>query len=299
VKILITGANGQLARELAAKAPSGAQLLLVSRAECDITDRTAVEKVVKSFQAEIVINTAGYTAVDAAEEKEELAFAVNAVGARNVAVAANAVGARLIHISTDYVFDGESKEPYNESAPTHPLNIYGRSKLAGEVEVLSTTTRCLVVRTGWLHSAMSSNFAARILQGLAANSPLRVVNDQTGVPTNAGDLAEALWALATRVELQGILHWVNSGMATWYDFASAVADFAVVEGLQRKRAGILQISSDEFGATATRPSYSVLDARLAWRTLGEVPRDWSDGVRATIRGIAANRQRFTTRPERL
>ena len=180
MRALITGADGQIARELVSIVGSGVQLRAVGRAECDITELLTVEKVFKIFRPDIVINAAAFTAVDAAEENEEMAFRVNARGAENVAKAAELVGSKLIHISTDYVFDGERSTPYPPEAPTHPLNVYGASKLAGEEAVRAECPDALIIRSGWIYSATGKSFLLRILDLLLSGETPRVVADQPG-----------------------------------------------------------------------------------------------------------------------
>ena len=206
MRALITGADGQLARELVSTVPSGVQLRSVRRAECDITELPTIEKVFKSFRPDIVINTAAYTAVDAAEEDEDLAFQINARGAENVAKAAELVGSRLIHISTDYVFDGGRSTPYPPDAPTNPMNVYGASKLEGEKLALLAMPSAVIVRAGWMYSTTGENFVVHVLAALRDSRSLSVVWDQVGCPTSAHEFAVAIWKMRD-ISLQGVYHW--------------------------------------------------------------------------------------------
>lgn len=277
MRALITGADGQLARELVASAPSEVQLRAVSRAECDITQSPIVEKVFESFRPDIVINTAAYTAVDAAEENEELAFRVNARGAENVAKATGLAGARLIHISTDYVFDGRRSTPYPPDAPTNPINIYGASKLEGEKLALAAAPSAVIIRAGWLYSTTGRNFLVSILTALRASRPLSVVSDQKGCPTSAHEFALAIWKMPS-VSLQGIYHWANLGSASWYDFAREIAQIAQQLGLLREEPKIRAVTTAEYAREAKRPSYSVLDPTTLAGALEVSPSFWQQAL---------------------
>lgn len=281
MKALITGAAGQLARQLIDTAPPGTDLKVVDRTECDITDLRAVERVIDAFRPDVVINTAAYTAVDAAEDARELAFLVNARGAENVARAAELAGARMVHISTDYVFDGDRSTPYPPDARTNPLNAYGASKLEGEGLVLTAAPSALVIRTGWLYSRTGKNFLNSILAALSASRPLRVVRDQVGCPSSANELAGIIWK-ASYDGLSGVYHWSNAGSASWYDFAVEIMTVAVHVGMIPEALPITGVGSDEYGSRAKRPRYSVLDCTLLARKLNVVPTAWRDVVRAEL-----------------
>lgn len=281
MKVLITGANGQLARELISTAPSEMVVRAVSRAECDITEFVSVEKVIKSFRPDIVINTAAYTAVDAAEQNEELAFRVNAHGAKNVATAAQIVGSRLIHISTDYVFDGRRSTPYPPDAPTNPINVYGASKLEGEKLVLIAAPSATIVRVGWLYSTSGKNFLVGTLAALRGGRSLSVVVDQRGCPTSAHDFALALWKLSNS-GLRGTYHWANVGSATRYDFARDIAQIARRLELLREDPEIRPVTTQEFASRARRPRYSVLDGTKLARALNLSPSTWQQALESDM-----------------
>jgi dTDP-4-dehydrorhamnose reductase len=281
VRALVTGANGQLARELVATAPHGVQLRAVTRAECDIVDLQTVEKVVESFRPDIVINTAAYTAVDAAEANKELAFAVNARGAENVAKAAELFEARLIHISTDYVFDGRRSTPYPPDAPTNPINVYGASKLMGERLTLAAAPSTIIVRAGWLYSATGKNFLTGILTALRSTGAISVVTDQEGCPTSAPEFATTLWK-ASAADLQGIYHWSNSGSASWYDFVREIARVGQELGLLREEPEIRPVTSEEYRRAAQRPAYSVLDSTALAGALKASPSSWQHALRTEM-----------------
>ena len=241
----------------------------------------AVTTAVNEFRPEAIINAAAYTDVDRAESNPQEAFAANRDGAKNIATASSAVGARLIHISTDYVFDGKRSTPYPPSASPNPINQYGASKLAGELEVLRAGTNVTIVRTSWVYAETGRNFLTRILGLLSAENAIRVVTDQSGTPTAASDLAQMLWVCARDQPRPGILHWTNAGVASWYDFAVAIRELAEEHGLVDIRNTIVPISSAEYPAKARRPAYSVLDASIAWKSFG-TPRHWREALAETV-----------------
>lgn len=284
MRVLITGSGGQLAGELERRAPASATVLSVSRAECDITDNLAVERYAGDFHPDTIINTAAYTAVDLAEDAPEEAFAVNAEGARNVAAAATRVGARVIQISTDYVFDGLQSTPYPVDAKPNPLSVYGTSKYEGERGVKDVATSATIVRAGWLYSANGKNFFRTILGRLSQAAPLQVVNDKVGVPTSAREFADFLWWLIRNPSDQSILHWANSGEASWYDFALAIAELANERGLIDRPTVIEPIPTAALRPPqpARRPDYSVLDAKESWLKYGKAATHWRNALASTL-----------------
>jgi dTDP-4-dehydrorhamnose reductase len=223
--------------------------------------------------------------VDNAESASDLAHAVNGTGAGNVARAAEDGGARTIHISTDYVFDGTSHEPYRAESAPNPINVYGASKLAGEQEVQRSSSNFLIIRSSWLYAARGKNFLNTVLSALRESRPLRVVNDQIGVPTAARSLALATWACAQRSELRGIHHWVDGDPASWYDFAVAIQEIAVQQGHVGNPTPIAAVTSEEYRLPARRPRYSVLDSRSLSRGIGLQPRPWRTWLAETLREV--------------
>jgi len=226
--------------------------------------------------------------VDKAESQPELAFAVNATGPGNLAAAAGEVGARFIHLSTDFVFDGAKSSPYRPDDRPNPLNIYGASKLAGEVAVREKSPGALIVRTSWLYAAHGHNFVKTMLRLLAEREQLQVVADQVGTPTWAGFLARALWAAAARPELRGIYHWSDAGVASWYDFALAIQEEALQLGLLSRAIPIEPITTAAYPTAALRPAYSVLDKSSAWRDLAIGGRHWRVALRIMLRELAGH-----------
>lgn len=274
MRALVTGAAGQLGVELLKTAPPQFEVVGLGHRECDITNPEQVDAAMATHRPDVVINAAAYTAVDEAERQPALAYAVNATGAGNVARAAQTVGARVIQVSTDYVFDGMSREPYHPESAPNPINVYGGSKLGGEKEVQAWSSDFLIIRSSWLYASHGKNFLRTILSALQAAKPLRVVSDLTGVPTSARSLAGTIWRCAARSEVHGIHHWVDGGTASWYDFASAIQKIALELGLIGESVPIIPISWKEYNAPALRPPYSVLDARALSSAIQQQPHPW-------------------------
>ena len=289
MKVLITGASGQVGRALLSSAPSLVELRSLTRTQLDISDAAAVRAAVAAFQPALVINAAAYTAVDKAESEPELATAINAQGPRNLAQAVHALpGSRLLHISTDYVFDGAASEPYQPTDATHPLSVYGRSKLLGERAVLEILgERAVVLRTAWVYAAQGKNFLLTMLRLMRERGAVRVVADQYGTPTSAESIARALWAIAQRPKLHGILHWTDAGKASWYDFALAIAEEGHAAGLLSMQVKVTPITTADYPTAAHRPANSALDTRASIAQLGFAPPPWRDNLRATLAHIGA------------
>lgn len=279
-KALITGASGQLGYELQRTRPAGWELLPFDSGALDITDREAVMAALALHRPELVINAAAYTAVDKAESDVERAYAVNAVGAANLAQAAMAVGARLIHVSTDFVFDGLKSSPYLPEDATSPVSVYGASKLAGEQAVADATrSGALILRTAWVYSAHGANFVKTILRLARERDTLRVIAEQVGTPTWAKGLAEAIWQAAELPQLNGIYNWTDAGVASWYDFALAIVEEAAALGLIPRVPAVLPIRAVDYPLPASRPAYSVLDKTATWAALDMVPSHWRTALK--------------------
>jgi len=287
VTVLITGAGGQVGRALLSTAPATLQVSGVSHRELDIGDAKAVSEYFRLHSPDVVINAAAYTAVDRAESEPDLALRVNGEGARNLAAAARDSGARLVHISTDFVFDGAGSMPYRPDAPTGPLSVYGVTKLAGEKAVLEVLPeRSVIVRTAWVYAADGTNFVRTMLRVMNANRAVRVVADQVGTPTAARGLAETLWKIVAQPQIAGIHHWTDAGVASWYDFAVAIAEEGVSLGLVPADVTVAPIATVDYPTPARRPSYSVLD-KSSLTSLGLVPVHW----RARLRSVLGEMQR--------
>jgi dTDP-4-dehydrorhamnose reductase len=287
VKVLITGADGQLGQHLLRCAPNSLSVVGMSRAECDITRVEALRNAFRDFEPNVVINAAAYTSVDKAETNQKQAIAVNVRGAANVGAVSSEFSTRTIHLSTDYVFDGNASTPYPPGARTCPLNVYGRTKLEGEGALSAANANSLIVRTGWLYSTRQETFVGKIISRLKSGREVRVVEDQVGVPTSAADLATAIWSCVRTPSLRGIQHWVNSGTASWYEFAVRIRERAGKIGLLRAAPLIVAIPSSAFISAAARPRYSVLDASAAWAALGHPARDWREALEEVLRELVS------------
>jgi dTDP-4-dehydrorhamnose reductase len=252
---------------------------VASGSEVDIRSSATVERYAHDHRPAWIVNCAAYTAVDRAETEEALAMAVNAAGPRYLAEAADHVGARLLHVSTDYVFAGESPGPYGEDAPLAPLGAYGRSKAAGEAAVRALGPQHVIVRTSWLHGPGGPNFVATMLRLLSEREDLRVVDDQRGRPTYATDLADVLLALTQAgLQVEGTFHYANQGACTWHAFACEIQDQALESGLLRRRIPIHPIPTAAYPTPARRPANSVLATERIEDALGlPIPR-WQDGL---------------------
>lgn len=274
MKVLIAGAAGQVGRALVDSAPTPIEVVKCSHQNLDVADEGVVLSCVRLHAPDVIVNAAAYTAVDRAESEPELARRVNSDGPRYLALAAREVGARLVHLSTDFVFDGASPIPYPPEAPTNPLNVYGVTKRAGEQAVLEVLPeRSVVLRTSWLYAAQGSNFVRTMLRLMRANGAVRVVADQVGTPTAARSVAQAIWKITERPSVTGIHHWSDAGVASWYDFAVAIADIAELRGLLASAITVTPISTEEYPTAARRPRYSVLDKR-SLAVLGIAPVHW-------------------------
>lgn len=281
MKALIVGAGGQLGRCLAQVASASANVTAYGSAALDVTDAAKVRAAIDEARPDIVFNAAAYTAVDKAEGEEARAFAVNATAVGHLADAARAVGARLVHVSTDFVFDGTQGTPYRPDAPTAPLGVYGRSKLAGEV---AAGQDALIVRTAWVYAPAGANFVRTMLRLMAERPEVRVVADQVGTPTYAPGLAAALWALAAQ-GARGIFHYTDSGVASWYDFAVAIQEEALAAGLLDKAVPVLPITTTDYPTPACRPAYSVLDKQATFAALGTPAPHWRVQLRKMIEAV--------------
>jgi dTDP-4-dehydrorhamnose reductase len=284
---LITGADGQLGQALRGTAPAGWRVVPCGSAALDVTRAEAVRKVLERERPTVVIHTAAYTAVDAAEREAARAEAVNTRGSAHVADAARRVDARVIHLSTDFVFDGTQGRPYAPHDPPNPLGVYGRTKLEAEREVLRISDGgALVVRTAWVYSARGHNFVLTMLRLMREREAVGVVSDQVGTPTWARGLAEALWAAAARPGLAGVHHWTDAGVASWYDFAVAIQEEARAAGMLERAVPIRPLRTDEYPTPARRPAYSVLDKTATWAALDCPARHWRVNLRLMLEGLA-------------
>jgi dTDP-4-dehydrorhamnose reductase len=275
MKILMTGARGMLGRDLLPLLSAKHEVLGKDIQDFDITDRKRVQEEIAACRPDVVIHAAAYTDVDGCETKRDLAFAVNGEGALHVALGCAHVGSRMIHLSTDYVFDGESGIPYPEGSPPHPLNVYGESKLQGELYIPKVLENYLIIRTAWLYGRHGKNFVDTILRLAGQQDELRVVNDQKGSPTFTKDLSQAMGRLVEE-ETRGVLHVTNSGSCTWFEFAQKVLDLNPSPG---RKSRVIPISSTELARPARRPANSVLDCSRFEQITGFRMRSWEEGLK--------------------
>lgn len=284
MKALILGAGGQLGRALVATAPATVQAIGFTSGQLDITDAAAVACAVDLAQPTVILNAAAYTAVDRAEQDQFVAHAVNALAVEHLAAAARKADASLLHVSTDFVFDGTSGTPYTPDASTNPLSVYGHTKLAGE---LAAGPDALVVRTAWVYAAQPGNFVHTMLRLMADRDEVRVVADQIGTPTWATSLAEALWRLAP-MQITGVLHYTDSGAASWYDFAVAIHEEALALGILQRPVRIVPITTANYPTPARRPTYSILDKTATFQALGGPAPHWRENLRLMLKEYSKN-----------
>ncbi len=277
-RLIVTGCNGQLGHAVNKQYAGSAEYELINTdvGELDITKIDDVMKFVRDRKPYAIINCAAYTAVEACEKEEDLAFRINAVGARNLSIAANETGAKLMHISTDYVFDGEGTRPYRETDPTGPQGAYGRTKLAGEEFVKEFSDRHFILRTAWLYGE-GKNFVRTMLRLSETNDKVRVVRDQVGSPTSAAELAKAV-AYLLPTENYGLFHATCEGDCSWAQFTEEIFRLA------GKKTIVEAITSEEYGAAVKRPSYSILDNYMFRMTSDFQFADWHDAIREYLEG---------------
>jgi dTDP-4-dehydrorhamnose reductase len=290
LRVLVTGAAGQIGSALLRAVPPQAEVQGLDSRQLDITDAAAVAAAVAAWQPQVIINAAAYTAVDKAESESARAAAVNAQAPPHLAQAARIIdGCRLIHISTDYVFDGSATAAYQPADPPHPLSVYGATKLAGEQAVLELLAeRAVVLRTAWVYAARGKNFLLTMLRLMRERGAVRVVADQRGTPTAAASIARALWRIAELPHVRGVLHWTDGGVASWYEFASAIAQDALAAGLLSQAVQVTPITTADYPTAAHRPANSALDTREAEAQLGIAPEHWRRNLRATLAELQRN-----------
>ncbi len=268
---LVIGAAGQVGRALVAAAST--PVIGWSRNELDLDDVAGIASKVEAARPTLVINAAAYTAVDMAESDADTAYRINRDAAGAVAAGAARVGAHVVHISTDFVFDGTSSTPYSPTAQRHPVGVYGASKAAGEDAVLAACPDALVVRTAWVYGAGGKNFVETMLRLMSTRDSLSVVADQVGTPTHAVSLARALLKLAA-LDIAGVHHFTDAGVASWYDFAVAIHDVARARGVLHRDVAVQPITTADYPTPARRPAYSVLDKASSWAALGAPAAHW-------------------------
>lgn len=274
MKCILFGAAGQLGSELLREAPSKLEVIPVSRNELDLINTDQVRAYIESIKPDMIVNASAYTAVDQAENERDIAFRVNGYAPRVMAEYVSKTDTYLLHVSTDFVFDGTKSSPYKPSDKPNPLNVYGASKLNGEQGVLKVAPEnSAIIRTAWVYSAQGMNFVRTMLRLFLEKRAVSVVADQVGTPTSTKSLAQCIWKfLETRIV--GIHHWTDAGVASWYDFAVAVLEYANELNIINSSTNVIPIKTEEFPVKAVRPAYSVLDWHDSAAILGYRPAHW-------------------------
>ncbi|MBB2751776.1 UNVERIFIED_ORG: dTDP-4-dehydrorhamnose reductase [Rhizobium aethiopicum] len=290
MRIAVTGKQGQVVQSLLRRGgETGVEISAVGRPEMDLANPASIAAVFSALRPDVIVSAAAYTAVDKAESEAELVFAVNAAGAGAVAEAAARIGVPVIHISTDYVFSGDKASPYSEEDATAPISVYGRSKLAGETAVAAASPNHVILRTAWVYSPFGTNFLKTMLRLAETRDHLRVVADQTGCPTSALDIADAILAIATRVaadpapSLRGTFHLTGSGEASWADFAEEI--FAELSKFSGKNVGVERIPTADYPTPAKRPANSRLNGDKLARTYGIRLPEWKQSMTIVMQDL--------------
>jgi dTDP-4-dehydrorhamnose reductase len=304
MKVLIVGTEGQLSRSLLERGRSsaGIEVLAFGRPELDLEVPGSAARAISAVSYDVVINAAAYTAVDQAEDEPERALRINADAAGEIARVTHEVGARLVHISTDYVFDGLSLKPYDESAAPNPLSVYGRSKLEGEEQVRASNPAAAIVRTAWVYSPFGRNFVKTILAAAQTRDALTVVDDQRGSPSSALDLADGLlvllrhWRSGEGAGLGETYHLAGTGFTSWFGFAQAIIEECRKHGLSTTE--VRPIRTGDWPTRAVRPPNSVLSSAKFARDFGFVMRPWRDSVVEVVSRLAACRYGLPIEPPR-
>ena len=286
MKAIIIGKSGQLAQELIAELPSGVEYLSFGRNDVDITSYSELSSKVQQFKPNVIINASAYTAVDKAESDIDAAYAINETAVGVLANIAKENHCRFLHVSTDFVFDGESNLAYDVSSSTNPSSVYGSSKLAGEIAIKKTyPENSAIVRTSWVYSTFGNNFVKTMLRLMKEREQLGVVGDQIGCPTNAKGLAQFLWLLANHDALNLLYHWSDAGVASWYDFAVAIQELGLKHGLLDNKIPISVIESSAYPTPAKRPKFSLLNSSAS--TSINKPFHWREQLEACIISLSS------------
>lgn len=281
MRILLTGADGQLGRCFSDRAGELVEILATDRKQLDITDLQAVEKIIESFKPDAIVNAAAYTAVDKAESDYDTAYAINCQAVKNLAGEAIKLNIPFIHVSTDYVFNGESEMAYSESDICDPKSVYGTTKRAGELEALQSP-KGIVIRTSWVFSEYGNNFVKTMLRLGAQRDALSIVGDQYGCPTYAGDLAQAILNILAASDFKpGIYHYSGDESVSWYQFAQEIFITAKASGLYPRSPALSSITTEEYPTPAARPRYSVMNTNKL-NAVGIAPGKWKKQLEVII-----------------
>jgi dTDP-4-dehydrorhamnose reductase len=280
--ILVTGANGQLGKEIKQleSAYPEFRFIFLSREDLPIHHFELVRNFFKGYSPQFLINCAAYTAVDKAETEKDLAFQVNGEAVGILAAVCKEYGTKFIHISTDYVFDGNGTEPYTTESATNPQSVYGASKLQGEKEAIQYNPDSMIIRTSWVYSEFGKNFVKTMLKLMSEREELNVVSDQVGSPTYAADLAAVIMqVIASGKWIPGMYHFSNAGVISWYDFALAIKE------LSGKNCRVNPIPSSQYPTPAKRPAYSVMDTSRLFNRFGLTPKNWKDSLQVCLQKL--------------
>jgi dTDP-4-dehydrorhamnose reductase len=278
MRVLITGANGQLGGALQRLAPAWAEINAIDVDDCDLTDVPMLRARLTVEAPDLILNAAAYTAVDKAEGDENLARAINSDAVAAMVEAMAETGGKVVHVSTDYVFDGTASSPYVPDAPRNPQSAYGRTKAEGEDHLRPED---VLVRTAWVYEAGGANFVRTMIRLMKERDELGVVSDQIGAPTWATGLARTIWGLVEK-QATGTFHHSDAGVASWYDFAVAIGEEALARGLIAKLPVIRPITTADYPTPANRPAFSLLDCRATREALGEEPVHWRTNLRLML-----------------
>ena len=299
MKILITGCSGQLAREIILQAPEDVEIIKANRDSINLNNLKECKNAIEKYKPKWLINCAAYTNVDKAETDYENALKVNSLAPREFAIQLKKTGGKMLHLSTDFVFDGNQKTPYKTSQDCNPINKYGITKLKGEKyieDILFKTNQAIILRTSWLMGITGKNFALTILDLIKNNKSLRVVSDQYSSPTSTKTLSNACWELLKKYEIEitkeknlpHIFHWSDSGIASWYDVAVAIQEIGLSNNLIKNYCEIFPISSSEFPRPAKRPTFSALDCNSTSKFIGIKQINWRKALEDSLKRIKSN-----------
>lgn len=286
MRVLLLGGSGQVGLALQQSVAAGVSISAPSSSALNLKDESALRSAVRDETPDVVINCAAFTRVDDAEKEVDTATAFNAAAPEILAHECAQRGTRFVHVSTDYVFDGEAGAPYVAESDVRPLSVYGQSKLQGERLVLSANPNATVVRTAWVHSGGGVNFVATAVGLFLRGKVMHVVDDQISTPTRALHLAQALWAVVARPDVTGLHQFTDAGVASWYDVAQCVLDTLQRDGMREPGTAVVPVPTTAFPRPARRPRVSVLDKHATWEALKITPQHWRVGVAASTREIA-------------
>ena len=285
MKVLLLGANGQLGWELQRTCPDKISITTCDYPKVNFCRSSSIKKCIDSSKPDCIINAAAYTEVDKAEEEKDLAHRINHDAVLEIATLCNINNISLIHISTDFIFNGQNFKPYMPDDTPDPQSVYGQSKLKGEEAVLKILgNKALIIRTAWLYSSHGNNFVKTMLKLMKEKQSLNIIDEQIGTPTWAHGLALVIW-ISLRKNITGIFHWTDAGVASWYDFAMAIQEEGLKAGLLDKSIPVLPVPSHQFPTVAQRPMYSVLDKTSFWQATDIKPVHWRVQLRSMLKEL--------------